>query len=160
MIISNNCVVSIHYTLTDDDGRELDSSAGHAPFTYLHGAHNIIPGLEQALTGKAAGDELRVTVQPQDGYGEVNPDLVQQVPRDVFAGVDDLQPGMQFRTGDDEQALNITVTDVSDDTVTIDANHPLAGLVLHFDVRIEDVREAGEEEIAHGHVHQHGHHHD
>jgi FKBP-type peptidyl-prolyl cis-trans isomerase SlyD len=153
MIISDNCVVSIHYTLTDDEGRELDSSSGQDAFSYLHGARNIIPGLEQALTGKSAGDELRVTVQPKDAYGEVNPDLVQQVPREVFAGIDDLQPGMQFRTGDDEQSLNITVTEVSDELVTIDANHPLAGLVLHFDVRVEDVREAGEEEIAHGHVH-------
>jgi FKBP-type peptidyl-prolyl cis-trans isomerase SlyD len=159
MIIGNNCVVSIHYTLTDDEGRELDSSAGQGPFTYLHGANNIIPGLERALTGRSPGDELRVTVQPKDAYGEVNPDLVQQVPREVFAGVDDLRPGMQFRTGDDDQSLNITVTEVGDETVTIDANHPLAGLVLHFDVRVEDVREAGEEEIAHGHVHHHDHEH-
>lgn len=154
MNISDNCVVSIHYTLTDDEGRELDSSADQGAFSYLHGARNIIPGLEQALAGKAPGDELRVTVQPQDAYGEVNPELVQQVPREAFAGIDDLRPGMQFQTGDDDnQALNITVTEVSDDLVTIDANHPLAGLVLHFDVRIEAVREAGEEELAHGHVH-------
>ncbi|MDX9741632.1 MAG: peptidylprolyl isomerase [Gammaproteobacteria bacterium] len=153
MNISDNCVVSIHYTLTDDDGRELDSSAGQSAFSYLHGARNIIPGLEQALTGKAPGDEMRVTVQPKDAYGEINPELVQQVPREAFAGIDDLQPGMQFRTGDDEQSLNVTVTEVNEDSVTIDANHPLAGLVLHFDVRIEAVREAGEEELAHGHVH-------
>lgn len=154
MNISDNCVVSIHYTLTDDEGRELDSSADQGAFSYLHGARNIIPGLEQALTGKAPGDELRVTVQPRDAYGEINPELVQQVPREAFAGIDDLRPGMQFRTGDDDnQALNITVTEVGDDSVTIDANHPLAGLVLHFDVRIEDVREAEEEELTHGHVH-------
>lgn len=154
MHISENCVVYFHYTLTDDEGAELDSSAGQEPFVYLHGTRSIIPGLESALAGKSAGDELQVTVQPRDAYGEVNPELIQKVPREAFAGIEDLQEGMQFSTGESAgQALNITVRAVDEDEVTIDANHPLAGRVLHFDVRIEDVREANEEEIAHGHVH-------
>ena len=154
MHISENCVVYFHYTLTDEEGAELDSSLGQEPFAYLHGASSIIPGLERALTGRSAGDELQVTVQPQDAYGEINPELIQKVPREAFAGIDDLQEGMQFSTGQpDGQALNITVREVGENEVTIDANHPLAGRVLHFDLRIEDVREANPEELAHGHVH-------
>lgn len=153
MNIRENCVVSIHYTLTDDKGQQLDSSAGGEPLDYLHGAQNIIPGLESALAGRAPGDEIRVTVQPEDAYGEVNPELRQSVPREAFAGVDDLQPGMRFQMedGDDEdQAISITVTEVGDEAVTIDANHPLAGQVLHFDVRVEDVREADATEVSEG----------
>jgi len=154
MNISENRVVYIHYTLTDDEGDELDSSAGQAPFAYIHGSRSIIPGLERALTGKNPGDELQVTIQPGDAYGEINPDLIQKVPREAFAGIEDLQPGMQFQTGrPDGQSLNITVRDVDDEAVTIDANHPLAGRVLHFDLRVEEVREANPEEIEHGHVH-------
>lgn len=154
MNISENRVVYIHYTLTDEEGAELDSSEGQAPFAYLHGSRSIIPGLERALAGRNPGDELQVTIEPQDAYGEVNPELIQKVPRDAFAGVEDLQPGMQFQTGQpDGQALNITVREVGDEEVTIDANHPLAGRVLCFDLKVEDVREANDEEIAHGHVH-------
>lgn len=155
MVIRDNCVVSIHYTLTDDEGDELDSSSGQDPLVYLHGSRNIIPGLERALAGRSAGDELEVTVQPEDGYGEVRDELIQSVPREAFAGFDDLRVGMQFQTDDSDgqPGLNITVREISDDQVVVDANHPLAGRVLHFDVRIEDVREATEEELEHGHAH-------
>lgn len=153
MNIGDNCVVSIHYTLTDDEGDELDSSIGQDPFSYLHGTRSIIPGLERALTGRQEGEALQVTIEPRDAYGEIDPELIQKVPREAFAGVEDLQEGMQFQTGEGSRTLNITVREVGDDEVTIDANHPLAGRVLHFDLRIEAVRKADDEEIAHGHIH-------
>lgn len=153
MNIGDNCVVSIHYTLTDDEGDELDSSIGQDPFSYLHGTRSIIPGLERALTGRQEGEALQVTIEPRDAYGEIDPELIQKVPREAFAGIEDLQEGMQFQTGEGSRTLNITVREVGDDEVTIDANHPLAGRVLHFDLRIEAVRKADDEEIAHGHIH-------
>lgn len=154
MEIRENCVVSIHYTLTNDDGQQLDSSSGQDPFVYLHGSRGIIPGLEQALEGKSPGDEFQVTIPPGEAYGEVNDSLIQTVPREAFAGIENLEPGMQFQTRDPNgQTLNITIQEVGDDSVKIDANHPLAGQALHFDVSITEVREATEEEVAHGHVH-------
>ncbi|QQD18761.1 peptidylprolyl isomerase [Spongiibacter nanhainus] len=154
MQVANNCVVAFHYTLTSDDGVELDSSKGKDPLAYLHGHGGIIPGLERELEGKAAGDNLKVTVEPADAYGEVNPELVQPVPREAFQGVDSIEVGMQFQAqGSNGQVQMVVVKDVSDETVTVDANHPLAGQTLHFDVAIEDVREASEEELEHGHVH-------
>lgn len=154
MNIANNCVVAFHYTLTDDEGNELDSSKGKEPLAYLHGHSGIIPGLERELEGKVAGDAMKVTVQPADGYGELNPELVQAVPRAAFQGVDQIEVGMQFQAqGAGGQVQMVVVKEVSDEQVTVDANHPLAGQVLHFDVSIEGVREATEEEISHGHVH-------
>lgn len=154
MQVANNCVVAFHYTLTSDDGVELDSSKGKDPLAYLHGHGGIIPGLERELEGKAAGDNLKVTVEPAEAYGEVNPELVQPVPREAFQGVDSIEVGMQFQAqGSNGQVQMVVVKDVSDETVTVDANHPLAGQTLHFDVAIEDVREASEEELEHGHVH-------
>jgi len=154
MNIADKCVVSIHYTLTDEQGQTLDSSEGQEPLNYLHGANNIIPGLEQALAGKGVGDRLTVTVQPGDAYGEVNPDLIQLVPAAAFQGIDDIQPGMQFQaSGPGGQAQVVTVQSVSEQGVTVNGNHPLAGQVLHFDVTVEAVREATSEEVDHGHVH-------
>ncbi|WP_455199145.1 FKBP-type peptidyl-prolyl cis-trans isomerase [Kaarinaea lacus] len=153
LLIGKDCVVSIHYTLTDDAGTVLDSSRQGDPLKYLHGANNIIPGLENELTGKATGASMQVTVAPEDGYGEHIPDAVQTVPRSAFEGVEDIQPGMQFQTEGPHGVQIIVVTEVQDEEVTIDANHPLAGKTLHFDVSIEDVRDATPEEIAHGHVH-------
>lgn len=154
MQIRENCVVSIHYTLTNGAGDQLDSSSGQDPFTYLHGSRGIIPGLEKALEGKSPGDEFQVTIPPAEAYGEVNEGLIQSIPREAFAGIEQLEPGMQFQTRDPNgQTLNITVREVAEDNVKIDANHPLAGQALHFDVSITGVREATDEEIAHGHVH-------
>lgn len=154
MNIEDKRVVSIHYTLTNEQGDTLDSSAGQDPLKYLHGASNIIPGLEAALEGKGVGDQLKVTIQPEDAYGEINEALVQVVPREAFEGIDDIQPGMQFQAGGPEgQVQIVTVRAVGEEGVTVDANHPLAGQVLNFDVTVEQVREATEEEIAHGHVH-------
>lgn len=148
-------VVTIHYTLTNDQGEQLDSSReeGREPLTYLEGAQNIIGGLENALTEKAAGDQLNVSIEPAEGYGDVNEELVQPVPRSAFEGVDSIEPGMQFQAQTPGGPQVVRVVEVNDDTVTIDANHPLAGETLHFDVEVVDTREASEEETEHGHVH-------
>ena len=106
MNIANDCVVAFHYTLTDDNGVELDSSKGQDPLAYLHGHGGIIPGLERELEGKVAGDELKVTVQPGDAYGELNPELIQAVPRDAFQGVEQIEVGMQFQAQGDDHAPN------------------------------------------------------
>ena len=154
MNIDEKRAVSIHYTLTNEQGEKLDSSEGQDPLRYLHGASNIIPGLENALVGKTTGDKVSVTVQPEDGYGEINPEMIQIVPREAFEGIDDIQAGMQSQaSGPDGQTQVVTIKAVGEEGVTVDGNHPLAGQVLNFDVSIEEVRDATEEEIAHGHVH-------
>jgi len=160
MLIAENCVVSIYYELTNDAGEVIDASAEGEPLTYLQGAHNIIPGLENQLTGQTAGAKLTVTVQPEDGYGAHSPDLVQEVPRDAFPEPDALEVGMRFNAQSDNGTMSVVITAVTPTTVTVDANHPLAGQVLHFAVTVDDVREASAEELSHGHVHgAHGHHH-
>jgi FKBP-type peptidyl-prolyl cis-trans isomerase SlyD len=152
--IGNNLVVSMHYTLTDNDGEVLDSSEGSEPLAYLHGAGNIISGLENALAGKVEGDSLQVKVEPAEGYGEVIPELIQPVDIAAFHGVESVEVGMAFEAeGQDGSVERIVVKKVEGDEITIDANHPLAGVVLNFDVQIVEVREASEEEIAHNHVH-------
>ncbi len=151
MDIGDKCVVSFHYTLTNSDGETLDSSDGRDPLKYLHGAKNIVPGLERALEGKSVGDNLKVTVEPDDAYGQVNPQLVNKVPRSAFEASQDVKPGMQFQAqGPGGEIHLVTIRDVSGDEVTVDANHPLAGQTLHFDVEIKDVREATAEELEHG----------
>jgi len=158
MQIAQNSVVAFHYTLTNDAGEVLDSSEGREPLTYLHGAGNIIPGLEKELEGHATGEKLQVKVSPEEGYGDVQPQLVQEVPRDAFQGVENVEPGMQFQAQTQGGPLMVTVTQVDGDTVTVDGNHPLAGQPLNFDVEIAEVREASEEEVEHGHVHGEGGH--
>jgi FKBP-type peptidyl-prolyl cis-trans isomerase SlyD len=160
MQIAANSVVSIHYTLTDDKGLVLDSSAGAEPLAYLHGAGNIVPGLEKALEGKKAGDKLSVKVQPEEGYGQRDESLVQRVPRRAFQGVRDLQPGMRFTAESGHGPMQVTVTQIQGDMITVDGNHALAGQTLNFDIEITGVREASAEELMHGHVHgPDGHHH-
>lgn len=159
MTIKENSAVSFHYTLTDDDGQQLDSSAGKELLAYLHGAGNIIPGLENALTGKAVGDSMSVAISATEGYGEVQNELIQEVPRTSFQGVDEIEVGMQFEAQTGQGGtVPVTVTAVTDETVTVDGNHPLAGKNLNFDVSIEAVRDATEEELEHGHVHGPGGH--
>jgi len=153
MQIAANTVVAIDYTLTDDDGQVLDTSEGRAPLSYLHGVGGIIPGLERELEGKQVGDQLKVAVAAKDGYGERNEELQQGVPRDQFEEIDDIAPGMQFRVDSDDGPLVVTVVDVAEDVVTVDGNHPLAGVNLNFAVSVREVRQATEEEVAHGHAH-------
>ena len=152
MQIARDLVASIEYTLTDAAGAVIDSSVGNEPLAYLHGAGNIIPGLENALEGKKAGDSLTVTVAPEDGYGEKNDGLIQVVPKDMFQGVDNIEAGMQFHAQTDHGMQVITVAAVEGDNITVDGNHPLAGQTLKFDVKIIEVRAASEEEIGRAHV--------
>ncbi len=158
--IENNAVATLHYTLKGNDGEIIDQSEDGS-FVYLHGAMNIIPGLESALTGKVSGDSLSVKIGPEDGYGVLDENRIQEVPKDMFESTGDIQLGMQFHAeGPDGDTLMVTVSEIKDDTVIIDGNHPLAGKELNFDVKVMDVRSASEEEIAHGHVHgEHGHQH-
>jgi FKBP-type peptidyl-prolyl cis-trans isomerase SlyD len=152
--IDDNTVASIHYTLTNSAGEMLDSSQGNDPLIYLHGAANLIPGLEKELKGKSAGHSMQVKVAPEEGYGPVHDGLIDIVPKTAFQGVDTIEPGMAFEAqGEDGQTRRITVTAINGDDVTVDANHPLAGVELHFDVEIVEVRDATEEEIANGHAH-------
>jgi FKBP-type peptidyl-prolyl cis-trans isomerase SlyD len=153
MQISQNTVASIDYTLTDEGGEVIDTSKGRAPVTYLHGAGKLIPGLESALEGQTAGDTLAVKVAPSDAYGERDEGLVQDVPRTAFAGIAKIETGMRFEAQDGSgNSRSITVTSVGDENVTIDANHPLAGKPLTFEVNIVEVREATAEEIENGEV--------
>lgn len=162
MLIGHNKVVRIDYTLTTDTQEVIDSSEGGEPLAYLHGARNIIPGLETALEGRKAGDSLNVRIEPADAYGERDDRLVQMVPREMFEDSGEIQVGMQFHSADPEGNVTIvTVTHATDDTVTVDANHPLAGVPLTFAVTVVEVRDATPEELEHGHVHgAGGHHHD
>lgn len=159
MQITQDAVVSIHYTLTDDKGETIDSSAGGEPLTYLQGHGNLIPGLENALDGKQAGDKLQVKIAPADGYGEYNKALVQSVPRRSFKGIKDVRVGMQFQVQGDGGPRAVTVTHIQGDMVAVDGNHALAGQNLNFAVEVTEVRAATDEELSHGHVHGPGGHH-
>lgn len=158
MTIAENKVVTIEYTLKNDAGEVLDTSEGREPLVYLHGAKNIIPGLENALSGKTPGDSVSVRIEPAEAYGERDDSMKQQVPRDMF-GDEEVQVGMQYHAQSPEgEMLVVTVIDANDTHVTVDGNHPLAGQHLNFDVEVKDVRDASEEEISHGHVHGEGGH--
>ena len=161
MQITKHKVATIAYTLTDNDGTVIDKADENEPFAFIHGAGNIIPGLENALESKVAGDSLNVTVSPEEGYGERDDTLTQTISKDMFEGVDEITPGMQFHAQmqEDQSMSVVTVTEVKDNDVTIDGNHPLAGTTLNFDVTVIGVRDATEEELDHGHAHGPGGHH-
>ncbi len=154
--IAKDSAVFFNYTLTDAEGNVLDKSPEGQPLAYLHGHSNIIPGLEKQLEGKVVGDKLTAVVEPAEAYGEYHEENVQSIPREHFQGIDNLQVGMQLQSEAEGQLILVTVKEVSEDSVTIDGNHPLAGKQLTFDVEITNVREASEEEIAHGHIHGEG----
>jgi FKBP-type peptidyl-prolyl cis-trans isomerase SlyD len=157
--IAADKVVLIHYTLKDDSGAVLDSSAGGEPLAYIQGHGNLVPGLEKALEGKADGNTLAVTVAAADGYGIREPDLVQRVPKRSLQGAGEVKKGMQFQARTDDGIRVFTVTAVAGDMITLDGNHPLADQTLHFDVEVVSVRDATTEELEHGHVHGAGGHH-
>ncbi len=159
MKIAKNHVVSIDYTLTDDQGKVLDSSEGHAPLVYIQGIGNIIPGLEKALEGKGIGDHLKVRIKPEEAYGVRDDNLVQKVPAQHFESPESLELGMQFEVETSEGFLVVTVVKIDKEEVTVDGNHPLAGVPLNFDVRVKEIRDATAEEIQHGHAHGPGGHH-
>jgi FKBP-type peptidyl-prolyl cis-trans isomerase SlyD len=155
MQITKNAVVSFHYTLNDAEGNVLDTSDGREAFAYIHGMGMIVPGLEEQLEGKASGTKVKAEVPPAQGYGDVDPQLLQKVPLDRFGG-QNVEAGMQFQTPDNHVW---NVMEVTESDVLINGNHPLAGVTLHFNVEITDVRMATEEELSHGHVHGAGGHH-
>jgi FKBP-type peptidyl-prolyl cis-trans isomerase SlyD len=157
--ITADRVVLIHYTLKDDKGTVLDSSAGGEPLAYIQGHGNLVPGLEKALEGKQDGNTLQVSIAPADGYGVRNEALIQRVPKRALQGAGEIKKGQQFQAQTDEGMRLFTVKAVVGDMVTLDGNHPLADQTLNFDVEIVSVREASSEELEHGHVHGAGGHH-
>ena len=153
MQVQNDHVVSIDYTLKNDAGEVMDTSEQNGPLAYLHGHHNIIPGLEKALDDKSVGDSFTVSIEPAEAYGERDERMIQTVPRSMFQGVDEIEPGMRFQAQTEGGVTVVTIKEVNGDEITLDGNHELAGETLHFDVEVKDVRPASEEEIEHGHVH-------
>ncbi len=150
MQVTSDAVVGIRYTLTDDEGSIIDSNVDRPTLVYLHGHDNIIPGLEKGLEGAAAGEKRRVDVVPAEAYGDVDPDRVFELAKKEFPEELPLEEGMQFVAETAGGDMAITLTEIRDDTVVADANHPLAGMTLHFDVEVLDVREATKEELEAG----------
>ena len=158
MQLTKDKVATLNYTLKDKDNNIIDESSDGS-FRYLHGANNIIPGLENALEGKEAGDQLNVVVEPEDAYGERSLEQIQRVPKDMFPPDVDIKEGMQFHAqAPSGTPVIVTVTAIDGDEVVIDGNHPMAGMQLHFEVELVEVRDATEEEMEHGHVHGPGGH--
>ena len=153
MQVTRHKVVVIDYVLKDDDGNTIDQSSD-GNFSYIHGTKSIIPGLEKAMAGKQAGDNLKVCIEPADAYGERDLANIQRVPRNLFPENIELKAGMQFQAASPEgNPLFVKVTAIENDEVIVDGNHPLAGINLNFSINVIDVRDASEEELAHGHVH-------
>ncbi|HJL15757.1 MAG TPA: peptidylprolyl isomerase [Sandaracinaceae bacterium LLY-WYZ-13_1] len=153
-------VVSIDYVLTSPEGEELDRSEEGAPLVYLHGAHNIVPGLEEALAGKAVGDQVRAEVPPEKGYGVRQKEKPQRVLRSKFPPEADVKKGAQFlMQGPDGKPFPIWIKKVQGREVQVTSQHPLAGVTLRFDVTVREIRDATEEEKEHGHAHGPGGHH-
>jgi len=149
MKITANKVAVIHYAVSDSEGTLIDSSYDHEPLSIIHGSGYLIPGLEDALEGHVVGDTFEVSVPPEKGYGERFDDYVQTVPKEMFGDIDNLEVGAQLRATTDDGEQTVIVVD----TITVDGNHPLAGIELQFDVEVLEVRDATEDELAHGHVH-------
>jgi FKBP-type peptidyl-prolyl cis-trans isomerase SlyD len=158
MIAEKDKVVTFHYTLKNAAGEQLESSREQDPMNYLHGASNIIPGLEKAMEGRASGDEFSVTVEPEDAYGQRNENNVQRIPLKRLRGVGKISPGQVLNLNTKQGQVQVTVLKVGRFNVDVDGNHPLAGTQLTFDVEITDIRDASEEEIKHRHVHGPGGH--
>ena len=159
MNISKNSAVTMHYALKNDNGDDLGSSQGHEPMAYLHGCDNIVPGLEKALDGKKAGDKISAVVSPEEGYGVKNEDGIKKIDKDRFEGDEEISVGMQIQVDIEGNVSIASVTEIGEKEITLDLNHPLAGVTLHFEIEIMDVREATEDELSHGHVHGPGGHH-
>ena len=158
MLIAKNSVVTLEYKVTDSDGNLVDE--GSAPMVYLHGGYDgIFPRIEESLHGKTVGDKLEIKLQPDDAFGEYDAELVMIEPRSLFP--ENIEVGMQFERAaedeDDEDAL-FTITDIAEDKVVVDGNHPLAGTALIFSCQVNDIRAATAEEISHGHIHGAGGH--
>ena len=159
MKIEKDLVASFDYTLKDEDGSVLDTSDGGEPLSYLHGAGNIISGLENKLLGREAGDTFLATIEPKDAYGVYTDDLVFSVTKDKFDDPGEVEEGLHFQAEISGDLRLCTVSKIDGENVEVNANHPLASMTLHFEVSVRDVREATAEEIEHGHVHNGNHHH-
>ncbi|HCV02691.1 FKBP-type peptidyl-prolyl cis-trans isomerase [Pseudoalteromonas sp. SSMSWG5] len=155
MIVAANKVVKMHYSVLDNNKNTIDNSFDGEPLVFIVGTGYLIPGLEDALLGKEAGDTFSVTVEPEQGYGERHDDLMQAVPKSMFEGME-IEVGMQFRATTDAGDQSVMIIEIQDEDVIVDGNHPLSGITLHFDVEVLEVRDATEEELAHGHVHGEG----
>jgi FKBP-type peptidyl-prolyl cis-trans isomerase SlyD len=159
MKVKNDNVVSFHYTLKNDQGDIIDSSADSTPLDYLHGHGNIIEGLESELAGKGVGDQFSVMLSPEKAYGGYDPSMVQKVAQSDLDGIDEIQVGMQLQIDTNDGPAVVFVSEIAGDQITLDGNHPLAGETLHFDVEVVEIREATQEELSHGHAHHpDGHH--
>jgi len=156
MKISTNKVVVLHYAVSDSEDTLIDSSYDHNPLSIIHGTGYLIPGLEDALTDHVADDKFEVEVPADQAYGQRHDDYVQTVPKEMFASIEDLAVGAQLRATTDDGEQTVIVIDMTEDEITVDGNHPLAGMDLKFDVEVLEVRDATEEELAHGHVHGEG----
>ncbi len=158
MQVSKNKVVLMDYRLTDSEGRFIDSSEGDQPLAYLHGLGNIVAGLEKAMEGKRVGDEFQIALTPEEGYGHPSPELIRTVPMEMFEEPDDLEVGTHFSIPDEETGEEqfILISAIGPESVTIDGNHPLAGIDLVFDISVVEIRDATEEELEHGHAHDAG----
>ena len=155
--ITNGHVVEFNYSLKNSEGILLDSSGDQGPMPYIHGKQNIVQGLEKEMTGKMVGDKFQVTVSPAEGYGIRLEELVRTFPKSDFEDPQSIQIGDRFQVQDNNgQIFTVTVIKLEDDQVVLDGNHPLAGVTLHFDIEIKSIKEATEQELSHGHIHQHG----
>lgn len=153
MKISKDKVVTFHYALVNAEGEVLDGSRGAEPLPYLHGHNNIVPGLERAMDGHVVGDKFKVNVSPSEGYGLRDEDKVSLVERASFADFSALDVGMMYQMEDENGDTQlVSITQIDDNDVTVDANHPFAGLELNFDVEIMDIREATEDELSAGRI--------
>ncbi|VAW46412.1 FKBP-type peptidyl-prolyl cis-trans isomerase SlyD [hydrothermal vent metagenome] len=157
MNIEKDKIALIEYTLTNAEGEVMDASDGN-PLAYLQGHNNLIPGLEKELEGKTTGDKFTVTIAATDAYGERVENLIQTVSKDMFQGVDQLEVGMRFEAQSEQGMHSVEITAIEEDQVTVDGNHPMAGLELTFNVEVKDVRDATPEELEHGHAHGAGGH--
>lgn len=153
MQVKPDHVVSMHYKLTSADGDVIDSSEGRDPLSYLHGHGNIIAGLEKELEGKAEGEKASVDVAAKEAYGEHDPELIVDASKEQFPEDVELKEGMTFQAQTPQGSRIVKIDEIEEETVKVDTNHPLAGMDLHFDVEIVEVREASSEELEHGHVH-------
>ena len=159
MKIEKDMAVGFHYTLTDENGETLDSSKDREPMVYLHGHPGIIPGLERAMQGHEVGDEFNAVIPPEDAYGIYSDGLVRNIDLSHFENPEHVVVGAQFQVQAGNDVHVATVTEIEDEIVTLDLNHPLANQTLHFEVKIDSVRKASAEELEHGHIHGEGGHH-
>ena len=156
MKIKNDLVVSIHFGVAEVDGNAYDSTENGAPLEYIQGSHFLVPGLEAELEGKEVGDKFDIKLEAEQAYGPFQEELVQQVPRSLFEGVDEIKVGMTFIADTEQGSRTVEVTEVTDENISIDANHPLAGMALQFVGEVVGIRAATAEELEHGHIHQAG----